>query len=75
MAKKQQLTAEDVRTNLNQVFEDFGGPTQVAAACLVTYGAAMAWKKRGNLNGTKVDTAMRFAKLAGQPIENFLVPS
>lgn len=67
------LTSDEVRANLDQAIEQLGGATRAGALCNVSATTIFMWKKRGNLNKTPAIFAIRLAKAAKRPIQDFIL--
>jgi hypothetical protein len=66
-------TAGEAKRALNAAVKKLGGPRKVSGICDVSEWAVKLWMKAGNLNKAKAVNAQRFARAAGESIENFLV--
>jgi hypothetical protein len=66
-------TKAEARRNLKAAVARLGGNRKVGALCDVNEWAVKLWLKSGNLNKVQARNAERFAKAAGEPLQNFLV--
>lgn len=63
----------ETRANLLRAVKKIGGMRKVSAAVDISEAAVKLWIKTGDLNDTKTINAFRFARAAGESIENFIV--